>query len=423
MIYLYRGYNQRGEAVNGTIAGDTYGDVLQSLHSARHYTITTLEPLTRAVEDAPIRALVSKLRRNKAKLDQGRLEFYRILRRHIRRAGNHSDAIATAAEVARSDEMAAALRDMLVLMEVEGKTVSQAMEQHPNVFPREHVAQVRSGEEQTTRMLSALDALIEEEQGEKSQRQTKIIERFDSYATYVGVIITVLVLGKFFLPQNDKVNGEVGLSVAQQHSWSFVVLKFFGTMSVVISNPLAWVLVLGFGILLKWTYEHFRNSPATAEAMERLEWTIPTKRDSDLEADRERALSVIISGRRGALDPSQSLSTAAEVVRGAYFARTLREMAHRVSVQGRVLELEIAEEPLFGAEIQTFFRGLKDATWADDAKELLRDIAEEVRVKRRRAALAGNVFHALVALAATSVIIVVLTMVQIAQFLAFGGSQ
>ena len=329
--------------------------------------------------------------------------------------GSPADGIAAYLPHCPSPRLKAALEGMYTMMDLDGKTFTDALAAYPTIFEPTSVARIRAAGV-SQRAIPTVNAIIEEESGKRRLSTGTFVDRLDAYAAYIGTFISLAVVAKLILPQTLQ-------QMQQDHvasSWPVAGLQALGFAGGLLLNPFFYVALILVLVLTRWIVVSTGNSQQTLAMLEAIKWRLlPFTKDIDLTADRLRAMKVIADASFAGLPEDVMFGHALDVTKSPAFTEGLRKQETGVLSGRKTIEETIATNPLWGLEVTTYFAASGGGGWHEDVQDMLRTLTEDEVQNRRIRAYSGTAVHSLVALAVTAVITLIVT---IAQFAVLIGS-
>lgn len=400
-IYRRRGLN--GITSVGTVTASTYEQAYDLAHADRYSVIelNSTKTLSGWLTNA-----INSLIDNDKRLRMSRINFWKLLRLHLR-SGNEKQALIAYIPHCPSARLLAALEGILVAMEKDGKTLPDAMELYPTVFEPTTVTLLRNAI-LTKKTNGTLNTIIEDELLQRRLGNSTFMDRLDSYITYAATLFSLWVIAKTVVPTTMAQAADAKV----EHNGWILALATLGFLGNLLTNPLFYI-VLAIVIMVGRTALDASGQSYHAERwLEGLRWKIAFLRDADLARDRLRTLKVLDDAHFAGLGDQTALQYATNAAGSIRFAESLKDSLQELRAGDVTLAEAIATNPLWGDEITSYFASHKGGSWHEDVQDMLRTSAEEQEQNQRLAAYAGTGLHVLFALVFTFLITVIVTVAQ-----------
>lgn len=401
--WIYRRRGPTGRVNVGTVMAPTY-ETAYDLARAERYSV--IELTSTKTFFGWLTHMLNSAVDNDRRLRMARINFWKLLRLHIRN-GNEKQALISYIPHCRSPRLLTALEGILIAMEKDGKTLTDAMELYPTVFDPTAITLLRNAINTKTTN-GAIGAILDDELLQRRLTRSTFLDRLDSYVTYVVTLISLFTIAKTVVPST--VSQATDAKV--QHNLWIIALQALGVLGDLLTNPIFYVLVVLFIIAARTAIDATGQSYTVERWFEGLRWKVKFLRDADLAKDRLKALKVLDDSHFAGLGDQASLENTIPAVSSLRFKESLQASLLDFKAGDVTLTEALANNPLWGDEITSYFASHKGGSWHEDVQDMIRTSAEEQEQNQRLAAFTGTGLHALLALAVTFVLTIVVTVAQ-----------
>jgi type II secretory pathway component PulF len=405
MVYYYIRRNVLNNArTAGVVDALDYDDAYDQARSNGRFTVLSL-----VNNQTPLgwwEEIKGRLFDNEQNLRVARINFWKILRMHIK-GGNERQALIAYIPSCPSRRLQSALESALAAMESNGTKFVDAIDRYPNVFPTATVALLKNAMV-TGSSASTLTGIINDEMMQRRVKSGSIMDRMDAYVTYGMTLISLWLLAKTVVPQT--------VDQAQQAhvegNAAIIAIQVLGAAGNALQTPVFYLiialLILGGRAIL----QQMGQIERLLHWWEGVRWRLAFLRDADLNHDRTKALKTINDAKHGGIGDDICLEYAIRACSSYRFREGLQASLRSIESGDAKLSEAIAANPLWGTEICSYFAAHQKGGFYDDVQDILRTLAEDEENNRRMSAYAATGLHVLIALLTTAGLTIIVTFAQ-----------
>jgi type II secretory pathway component PulF len=413
--YLYTARDANGKAYSGLQLGETKKAAWNQL-ADRGLCPSALNPVDR--REPWLDVAMNAVSEWPSAMRRARSTFWRLVRQHARRGREPVEAIIAYLPECESTSprFAAALRDMLLYMTMQGQPFGAALSRHPKEIPYSQVALIEATEGKDARLL-ALDSIIADESNARQSGAANIAERLDAYLTDIVAVGTLAFIAKWFIPQFATVT-TAALGHAQGLTPLMDGLNAAGNL---VTSWTTYFLVAGVVLIARAFYDYVKTDEDVAIWLEEQRWRIPTLKQSDLTKNRMEALKLVASLRHAGTDEQTIFESIIKASASPQFRKALK--LQRDSVPNTYsFEESFSYNTLWGGEISSLFAASKAGTWNADAREVVQDLQADYASQLRVNNLTVTYIHYAASFLITAGIVTGIFVVQLVFTLALARS-
>lgn len=404
--WLYERIDGEGRRTKGTVDASSYDEAFDQARNGGLYTVVDLESTTTL--SGSVSYALSRVGDNSRRLISARINFWRLLRVHVRE-GREKNALLTYIPVCPSPRLKAALEGILSKLGRDGYTLVTALGDYPTIFDPTRVAMLENAEK-TGKTVEALTIIIDDEQSDMSIKKSSILDRLDSYVTYVATLFTLFTVAKFILPSTKQ-------QAEQAHMTSSIwihMLDALGFLGTLLVNPLFYLAMVPLLLVFRWLVRLTGSHDDLVHLAEKIRWTVPFIKAADLASDQVRVLKIMADCVYAGLPDSAIFEHGLRAAKSLTFGSALRTQFDTVASGAATLEQSFADNPHWGLEITSYFASFTGGSWHEDVQDMVRTKTEDLEHSRRLSAYSTTAMHAIAALAMTAAVTIIVTVVQFA---------